>query len=535
MSSLLNGMADDKCVQLVRVLILVRFFSWQAFLFGRPISIASHHFDTQLPSSFDSEVDPSGRLFDANIHLFRLASILGDIMDDALSLRPVPYESVLAKDRILQEWWDTLPTELDMDDYSLVSFLTSSITSKRRIGVQSVIVRTKFLHIRFTMHRPYASLTHGETSKYAPSLEIAVHAAENLIALTAHARPEMLTHAALAVPGHMTWGPLHCFSAAMFFCFQIINNPEQLGVRQHRANVLRAITTLESCRGIHLAEKALDILRALSPLYTEAFLSDTPSTREHKKQAVLPSMRRLQFPYLDSPNVPIGAVESSATRNGTLSPVLSSGNTESPRPGLRPDATQPLHPGVQGTSVHAQESEVLSMAPSVLPAPMLPPRQEHLLHQQHQPPPQHATGENLPSLKWPHSNLALDDATTQYLGQQQQGHPALAQQQQYQDTLPRQPAEEGESMWQSAHHAPTTTVVPPESTGASPPRGLYAPQMIQQDAYSQGGDGTAAGGMNGRMGVGANTECVLWGATSGFVQGEWDRMYPGLGRMPHEG
>lgn len=166
------------------------------------------------------------------------------------------------------------------------------------------------------------------------------------------------------------------------------------------------------------------------------------------------------------------------------------------------------------------------MPPSVVPAPMLPPRQEHLLHQQHQQQAQHATGENLPSLKWPHSNLALGDATTQYLGQQQQ----------YQDTLPRQPAEEGESMWRSAHHTPTTTVVPPESTGASPPRALYAPQMIQQDAYSQGGDGTAAGGMNGRMGVGASTECVMWGATSGFVQGEWDRMYPGLGcRMPHEG
>ena len=457
-------------------------------------------------------------------------------MDDALSLRPVPYESVLAKDRILQEWWDTLPTELDMDDYSLVSFLTSPITSKRRMGVQSVIVRTKFLHIRFTMHRPYASLTHGETSKYAPSLEIAALAADNLIALTAHARPEMLTHAALAVPGHMTWGPLHCFSAAMFFCFQIINNPEQPSVRLHRENVLRAITTLESCCGIHLAEKALDILRALGPLYTEAFLSDTPSAREHKKQAVLPSMRRLQFPYLDSPSVPIGAVEVSAARNDALSPAQSGGHMESPRPGLRPDATQPLHPGVQGTTVLAQEPEVLSMSSSVLPVPVLPSRQEHLLHQQHQQQPHHAAGENLPSLKWPHSTLALDDATTQYLGQQQQGHPALPQQQQYQDTLPRQPAEEEEPMWRSAHQTPTTTVVPLESTGASPPRALYAPQMIQQGAYSQGGDGTAAGAMNGRMGVGGGTECVMWGATSGFVQGEWDRMYPGLGcRMPHEG
>jgi len=491
-------------------------------MFGRPISIASHHFDTQLPSSGDPEVDPSGRLYDANIHLFRLAFILGDIMDDAVSLRPVPYESVLTKDRVLQEWWDALPMELEMDDYSLVSFLASPITSKRRIGVQSVNVRATFLHIRFTMHRPYASLAHSETSKYAMSLEIAVNAADNLIALTAHARPEMLTHAALAVPGHMTFGPLHGFSAAMFFCFQIINNPEQPGVRLHRANVLRAITTLESCRGMDLAEKALDILRALGPLYTEAFLSDTPSTREHKKQAALPSVRKLQFPYLDSPSVPIGTVEASGTRNGTFSPAHSSSHMESPRPGPGPDATQLPHPCVQGKTVNVQDAEVLSMPSSVLPAPMLPPHQQHLLPQQHQQQAHHTTSEESPSLKWPHTNLALDDPA-HYLGpqQRQQGHPALAQQQQYGDTLPRQTAEGEEAMWRSAHHAPTVTMVPPDSTAASPPRALYPPQIIQQqDAYPQG----------------VGTEGVPWGATSGFVQGEWERMYTGLGcRLPHEG
>src|SRR6266851_571020 len=507
-------------------------------MFGRPISIASHHFDTQFPSYCGPEVDPSGRLYDANIHLFRLAFILGDIMDDAVSLRPVSYESVLAKDRVLQEWWDALPTELDMDDYSLVSFLASSITSKRRIGVQSVILRTVFLHIRFTMHRPYASLAHGEASKYATSLDISVDAADSLIALTAQARPEMLSHAALAVPGHMTWGPLHCFSAAMFFCFQIINNPEQAGVRLHRADVLRAITTLESCRGMHLAEKALDILRALGPLYSEAFLSDTPSTRENKKQAVLPAVRRLQFPYFDSPNVPIGTVEVSATRNGTLSPAQSSTHAESPRSGpSRSDAMQPPHPGVQGVTVRAREAEVPSMPmpPSVLPPPMLPPRQHDLGHQQHQQQPQHATCENLPSLKWPHANFALDDSA-RFLGQQQQGHPALAQQQQYRDTLPRPTAEEEEAMWRSAQRTPTATMVSLEPTAASPPRALYAPQMIQQDAYSQGGDGTCGSSLNGRMGIGVGAEGVLWGATSGFVQGEWDRMYTGLGcRMPHGG
>ncbi|KAI0255493.1 hypothetical protein BJV78DRAFT_678435 [Lactifluus subvellereus] len=481
---------------------------WQSFLFGRPITIASHHFDTRLPSYCDPEVNPSGRLYEPNIHLFRLAFILGDIMDDAVSLRPVPYESVLTKDRTLQEWWDTLPTELDMDDHTLVGYLASSTTSKRRIGVQSVIFRTAFLHIRFTMHRPFASLAHGEPSKYAPSLEISVKAADKLIALTSYARPEMLNHAALAVPGHMSWGPLHCFSAAMFFCFQIINNPEQLGARLLRANVLRAITILESCRGMPVAEKALDILHALGPLYTDAFLSDTLEAREAKKQAVLPAVRRLQFPYHDSRNVPIGAIETQGSRSGAVSPARSSTQTESPGS----DGTQP-HPGVQG-AVHEQlEAEMLSIPPPAPSASILQTHQQHLQQQQQQQQ-RHHTCENLPSLKWPHTNLAFGDARYpgQQQQQQQQGHEPLAE---YRDaTLSRQPEE---AMWQSYHaqhgHA-TAAMVPPEPASTSP--SLYTTQMIQ-DVYSQEGDCTP-GAVGRQMGTGG-AEGVLWGATSGFVQG----------------
>ncbi|KAI0299005.1 fungal-specific transcription factor domain-containing protein [Multifurca ochricompacta] len=489
---------------------IILFERWQAFMFGRPIAIASHHFDTRLPSYCDPEVDSSGKLYEANIHLFRLAFILGNIMDDAVSLRPVAYESILAQDRVLQGWWDALPTELDMDDYALVGCLASPTTSKRRIGVQSVIVRTAFLHIRFTLHRPYASLAHSETSKYSPSLEISVNAADKLIALSAHARPEMLNHAALAVPGHMNWGPLHCFSAAIFFCFQIINNPEQAGARLFRVNVIRAVTTLESCRGMPVAEKALDILRALGPLYTEAFLSDSPDTRENKKQVVLPAVRRLQFPYHDSPNVPIGISEVAA--NGTPSPAQSSANTESPRPG----ATQE-NANIQAV-LHEQQAEVLSMLPPVAPVPMLQPHSQHVSHQQ-----QHHTYENLPSLKWPPGNSAFSHA--QYLGQQQ-SHPSLVP---YQDVLPGAPEE---AVWQLHHtqhdHAPAT-MLPPDPT--SPERSFYVTQM-NQDAYHQGEDVAVAMGV--QMGLGG-TEGVLWGANSGFVQGEWDRMYTGLGRAPFRG
>ena len=65
---------------------------WQCFLFGRPLSIASHHFDTRMPSYVDPKVDSTGRMFLPNLHLFQLAYILGGIVDDAVSIRPVPYE-----------------------------------------------------------------------------------------------------------------------------------------------------------------------------------------------------------------------------------------------------------------------------------------------------------------------------------------------------------------------------------------------------------------------------------------------------------
>ncbi|KAF8494457.1 hypothetical protein F5888DRAFT_660765 [Russula emetica] len=513
---------------------------WQAFLTGRPLAIVSRHFDTRMPSYCDPQVDPSGKLYDANIHSFRLAYILGDIMDDAVSLRPVPYESVLAKDRNLQEWWDTLPTELDMDDYTLVNFLASPTTSKRCMGVQSLVFRAGFLHVRFAIHRPYASLARSERSKYATSLDISINVAEKLIALSAHARPEMLNHTTVST--HMSWCPMHSFSAAMFFCFQIINNPGQAGAQFLRANVLRAISTLESFRGVRIAEKALDILHTLGPLYTEEFLSDTPEDRERKKQAVLPAVRRLQFLCVDSLNAPIGAaVEVAGSANGTLSPAQSSAHTDSPQ------STGPGPDPMWGTTVHAQEPEIQSMRPQAPPATMLQPHQQQLLHQQR---PQHPTCESLPSPKWSHADMSVGDPA-QYPGQQQQGHPAAMRHepQWYRDALPRQLADDEEAMWRSAaaHHSPTVTMVTSEPTGATTVTStsrdaLYAQQHMMrqqqaQDAYSQqggGGDGGGGGGGHGAvdgrydMGLRIVADSVLWGA-SGFVQGEWDRMYPELG------
>ncbi|KAK7471108.1 hypothetical protein VKT23_002523 [Stygiomarasmius scandens] len=286
---------------------------WQAFLFGRPLAIASHHFDTQLPSYCDPAIDKTGRLYLPNIALFRLAFILGDVMDDAVSVRPVPYESVQANDRALTHWMDNLPTELDLDEYRVARNLASSNSNLRRLGVQSVIIRTSYLHIRFTLHRPYASLAHqnpsskgssasssGDTSKYAQSLEIAVSAADRLITMVGQARPDFQANTTLSVPGHMNWGPWHCFSAAMFFSFQLIAHPDQPGAGLFRGSIAKAMNTLEQSRGTTVADKAHDILQALSPLYSPDFPQQSPEAREKERARVLSVVRKLAFPYHDS-------------------------------------------------------------------------------------------------------------------------------------------------------------------------------------------------------------------------------------------
>lgn len=263
-------------------------------MFGRPLAIASHHFNTRLPTYCDPELDPKGRLYLPNIALFKLAYILGDIMDDAVSFRAVPYSSIQESDRLLAQWEETLPQEMNLDEYKIAYSLASPVTAVRRMGVQSVIIRTAYYHIRFTLHRPYAHIP--------SSLETAVGAASKLVALVGQTRPDFLSNTALAVPGHMNWGPFHVFSAAMFFSFQLISHPDQPAGKLFRENIKKAIACLEESQWMPVADKALTILQALAPLYSEE-LNELPEERERerKKAQVLNVVKTLAFPYQDTP------------------------------------------------------------------------------------------------------------------------------------------------------------------------------------------------------------------------------------------
>lgn len=271
---------------------IITFERWQAFMFGRPLHVASHHFETTLPTVRDPEAEKSeaaARLYLPNLALFKLAYILGHIMDDAVSFKPIQYTSVRDKDKMLLEWYNDLPTELKLDEYALRAGLLSQDTETRRLAVQSVIDRCAYLHIRFTLHRPYI--------KAQASLSAAVEAASELIALSVQA------HSVSGVPGHLNWFPFHVFSAAMFFSFQLITNPDVPEKDAFREQVRKAMALLERARYLPVAEKALTILQALQPLYSEELVVQSAEQRAQKKADVLKVVKTLAFPYQDPPVV----------------------------------------------------------------------------------------------------------------------------------------------------------------------------------------------------------------------------------------
>ncbi|KIY71772.1 hypothetical protein CYLTODRAFT_418491 [Cylindrobasidium torrendii FP15055 ss-10] len=341
---------------------------WQAFMFGRPLSIASHHFDTQYPEYCNPNVDKTGRLYLPNIAMFKLAYILGEIMDDAVSVRPVPYERVESHDHELLEWMRELPVELDLDDFKVARNLASSDTAMRRQGVQSIIIRTSFYHIRFTLHRPYAANAHAASSGIplsgdgqisTESLDIAVSAADKLINMVGQSRPDFLANSSLAVPGHMSWGPFHCFSAAMFFSFQLISDPEQPGAGLFRASVRKAMSTLEQAREtVSVADKGYQILHALTPLYSGE-LSHLPMEEKAKRrQQVFALVRTLALPYHDS-GFPRRSGDSPSA--STLSPAIPTGSGSVQQP------SQQLSQGVASSS---RSYDTLSqITPSMLSSP----------------------------------------------------------------------------------------------------------------------------------------------------------------------
>ena len=296
------GSYDRECL-----LISIVLRRWQAFMFGRPLAIASHHFNTQLPSYCPPELDETGKYYLPNIALFRLAFILGEIMENAVSLRPVTYETFKRNDQLLVEWLETLPQEIDLDYPDLSQALLSPATGRRRVAIQSIITRTAFYHIRFTLHRPYAIGPDSEKTK--ESRKIAIDSAEKLLALAKQTSPGYLdgntqTSTAIhpSIRGHLNWRPFHVFSAGMFFTFQLIHDPDVPAASKFGQHIRTVFSLLENSGSMPVAEKSLQVLRTLAPLYSEEFHAMDERLQAEHKASVLSAVKNLEFPYQNPPS-----------------------------------------------------------------------------------------------------------------------------------------------------------------------------------------------------------------------------------------
>ncbi|KAH8992164.1 hypothetical protein EDB83DRAFT_2479129 [Lactarius deliciosus] len=270
---------------------------WHAFMFGRPYAISSRHFDTQLPVAYNAVDDKSSPVSMVHILLFRLAYLMGEIMD-ATSLRPIPYGSILDQDRLLQEWHESLPADIVMDDVTLAQSITAPLAATRRAGVQGAALRLAFLHARFALHRAHAggsgSLC-GETPEMATSMALAIDAANALLATGTQLHPTSLGPHAANVVAHLSSLPQHVCAAAVFLTLLIADNPTRLDFQHLRTSVSHAATDLTRFVGRPFADKALNILRALEPAYAEPPVQDDERAQTLRTANALARARAVVF------------------------------------------------------------------------------------------------------------------------------------------------------------------------------------------------------------------------------------------------
>lgn len=310
-------------------------------------------------------------------------------MENAVSLLPVSYESFKRNDKLLLQWLETLPPEIDLDYPDLSQALLSPATDRRRIAVQSIITRTAYYHIRFTLHRPHAIGLDSEKTR--ESRKVAIDSAEKLLALAKQTSPGYLdgnTQSSQAIHpsirGHLNWRPFHVFSAGMFFTFQLIRDPNIPEAQKFRQHLPTVFSLLENSGGMPVAEKSLRVLRTLAPLYSEDFYSMDERLQAEHKASVLAAVRTLEFPYQnppsgtkpgESPVNNVAAFSSGSDRSGQSSSPVGQMKVESllgPGPGHSNGSGQKYNHTPPNQS-NSQPPAMLPPSSSILvPPPALP-------------------------------------------------------------------------------------------------------------------------------------------------------------------
>lgn len=128
-------------------------FRWLAFMLGRPAVFGNNQFDCLLPSSSDPYSSDKARDMDHQpfLHMFRLMTLFGDIMCDLTSVKPVPYEHILAHDKALEDWMTSFPPSLQQDVATLSHAFQGNDSIKREQGVQTMCLRLAGLHTRIAL------------------------------------------------------------------------------------------------------------------------------------------------------------------------------------------------------------------------------------------------------------------------------------------------------------------------------------------------------------------------------------------------
>ncbi|KAI0259320.1 hypothetical protein BC834DRAFT_636963 [Gloeopeniophorella convolvens] len=304
---------------------------WHAFMFGRPYSISSRHFDTRLPVAYNTVDDKSSPIYTVHILLFRLAYLMGELMEDVDSLRPVAYSTILDHDHLLQEWFDALPPELAVNDATLAQSVAAPLAATRRAGIQGVALRLAFLHARFALHRAYAGgagALCGDTPEMATSMTIAVDSASALLATGQQFYPMACgPHSASALT-HLSSLPQHVCAAAAFLTLLIAEDPTRPDFQPLRTIVARSADKLSRFVGRQFANKAVNVLQALEPIFAEPSLQEDEKTQAMRTASAIARARAAAFPE-QQPYAPIGpSLEmwhpGSPASPGELSPPLDS-------------------------------------------------------------------------------------------------------------------------------------------------------------------------------------------------------------------
>ncbi|KAL9938412.1 hypothetical protein V8E36_003035 [Tilletia maclaganii] len=165
------------------------YLSWHM---GRPSCLQRDAIDSQAPSEDDDDLYPvtiprppgTLEITAMTVHRFRhaLGTLFLRISELQQALRPVPYNEVLAIDRELLDWRDSLPSHFKcpLGPTGAIEMDNSLDEYYPFLAPQRYLLESDFNQSRIGLHRPYLLLSRNKGgSRYLPSRRACVEAAHH--------------------------------------------------------------------------------------------------------------------------------------------------------------------------------------------------------------------------------------------------------------------------------------------------------------------------------------------------------------------